>query len=53
MFTNSNPIKLMKMDSLLNGINNSKPNNNFLSEQYNKFFNKDRVIFKLIYRLIH
>ncbi|CAD8187477.1 unnamed protein product [Paramecium pentaurelia] len=42
MFTNSNPIKLMQMDSLLNGINNSKPNN-FLSEQYNKFFNKDRI----------
>ncbi|CAD8103147.1 unnamed protein product [Paramecium sonneborni] len=44
MFTNSNPIKYMKMDSLLNGINNnnSKPIN-FLSEQYNKFFNKDRI----------
>lgn len=42
MFTNSNPIKLMQMDSLLNGINNSKPNN-FLSEQYNRFINKDRV----------
>ncbi|CAD8211092.1 unnamed protein product [Paramecium pentaurelia] len=42
MFTSSNPIKLMKMDSLLNGNNNSKPHN-FLSDQYNKFFNKDRI----------
>ncbi|CAD8187508.1 unnamed protein product [Paramecium octaurelia] len=43
MFTNSHPIKMMKMDSLLNGINNSKPNNNFLSEQYNKYLNKERM----------
>ncbi|CAK93683.1 unnamed protein product (macronuclear) [Paramecium tetraurelia] len=43
MFTNSHPIKLMKMDSLLNGINNSKPNNSFLSEQYNKFLSKERM----------
>ena len=31
MFTSSNPIKLMNMDSLLNGNNNSKPHN-FLSD---------------------
>ncbi|CAD8115474.1 unnamed protein product [Paramecium sonneborni] len=42
MFTSSNQIKLMKMDSLLIGNNNSKPHN-FLSDQYNKFINKDRI----------
>lgn len=41
MFTSSNPVKLMKMDSLIN-VNNSKPNN-FLSDQY-KFFSKERVL---------